>query len=616
MTRDAAVSPVSPRPAARLALRRALPLVAAGLLAYANARGIPFLYDDLGAIVQNPDIRRLWPPSWALPSAAAHAPVNSRPVVGFTLALNYALGGLDPDGYRLANLGIHVLCALLLQGVVRRTLQSRRVAPLLAPHAEALALATALLWLLHPLNTQVVDYTIQRSESLMALFFLGSLYAVIRRLESGRRAWAVAAMGAAALGMASKETMAVAPPLILLYDRTFHAGSLAVAWRQHRRLYLGLAATYLLLAALMAGRPHGRTIGFATEVGAGRYAANQAVVVLDYLVKAFWPHPLVIDYGYPASLSAARVLPAALVLATLLGLGLWAVLRHPPAGFPAAWCFAILAPTSSFIPIVNEVGAERRMYLPLAGLLALAVVGLYLLTRRSGWPRGLAVAGLVAVSIALGALTVARNAQHRQPVELWRTAVSARPHNPRGHTYLGMALKERGRTQEAVAHYRTALQLDPAYPEAHANLGILLAVAGRVSQAIAHFRQALAGYPEHAEMHNNLGSALLASGQVEAAVASFQAALALQPEYADAHSNLGSARGMEGRTDEALGHFRRALAIDGTHFRAYYNLGLTHLNAGRPDSALPHLRRALELQPGSAAVQQGLQAALRAAQSP
>ena len=586
-------------------------LIAVGALIYANSLSSSFIYDDFGAIVDNPDIRQLWPPRWAMPTSGPHAPTNSRPVVSFSLALNYALGGLNPTGYHLLNIAVHILCSLALFGVVRRTLFAPVLAERFCQIAGGMALTCAFLWLVHPLNTQCVDYTIQRSESLMALFYLLTLYCAIRLIKSGERLWLITAVLACAAGMASKEVMVTAPLLVLLYDRTFHAGSFAAAWRQRKGLYAGLAATYLLLAFLMVTAPHGRSIGLATAVTPWNYLLNQCLVIIDYLQKAFWPHPLIIDYGLPRLLSIGEVLPGAITLLTLLVLTAIALYRRSALGFLGAWFFAILGPTSSLIPIVNEVGAERRAYLPLAALVVLAVCAGYLLLQRVApgrrWTGAAVAAGL---SVALGWGTIQRNLDYRHPLNLWQSAVDAVPHNPRAHTYLGLNLKAKGEISRAVRHYRRALELDPDYPQAHSNLGIVLAEQGEPETAIRHFRHALKGLPNLAEIHNNLGNALLTGGELDEAEQHFHRAIEIRPHYAEAYSNLGIAAAMQGRIDAAVRHFRKALELDPDYPRGHYNLGITFLNANKADEAVRHFRKALELDSDFTAARRSLDAAL------
>ena len=211
-----------------------LVVVAAGLLAYHNSFTGPFIFDDLPSIPENPTIRHLWPIWQPLsPPQTGGITVEGRPVINLSLAINYALGGYDVRGYHVLNLTIHILAGLTLFGVVRRTLLQPRLRERFGGVANELALAVAVLWTVHPLQTESVTYIVQRAESLMGLFYLLTLYCFIRSVESPRpRVWCGLCLTACAVGMASKEVMASAPLLVMLYDRAFISGSFREAWRR------------------------------------------------------------------------------------------------------------------------------------------------------------------------------------------------------------------------------------------------------------------------------------------------------------------------------------------------------------------------------------------------
>jgi hypothetical protein len=198
-------------------------VIIAGVFAvYANSISAPFLFDDGPAIAHNPTIRSLWPLWGPLNPPATGAGVTGRPVVNLTLAVNYAVGGLDVNGYRATNIALHALTALILLGLLRRTL---RCVPSLADRAEMGAGLAALLWAVHPLLTESVVCVVQRNEVLGGLFYLLTLYAFTRTTDGGARAvtWQIIAVAACLLGVASKEIVATAPLMVLLYDRTFVA---------------------------------------------------------------------------------------------------------------------------------------------------------------------------------------------------------------------------------------------------------------------------------------------------------------------------------------------------------------------------------------------------------
>jgi hypothetical protein len=270
--------------------------------------------------------------------------VAGRPLVNLSFAMNYAMGGLDVTSYHATNLALHLLVALVLFAIVRRSLRERVVPESLRQHGDGLAFAAALLWVLHPLNTEVVDYLVQRSESAMALCYLATLYCAIRAQARPQRwGWRVAAVVACAAGMASKESMVTAPVMVLLYDRFFFYGSLRDALRARGMLYAGLALTWVVLAAMLLGHPRS-AVGFASGVTWSTYFLNQLPMITRYLWLSIWPRSLVIDYG-PTPAVALRdvVLPGVLIVA--LGvLTLVALRPRPLLGFLGVWFFVTLAP--------------------------------------------------------------------------------------------------------------------------------------------------------------------------------------------------------------------------------------------------------------------------------
>src|SRR6266478_513622 len=291
-------------------------LIGVGLIAYGNSFKAPFTFDDGLRIVDNPQIRHLWPP-WEV---MAH---SSRPVVQLSLARNYALGGLNVWGYHAFNLAVHLLGGLVLFGIVRRMLESERPRARYGASACWLALAVAAIWLVHPLQTESVTYLIQRAESLMGLFYLLTLYCGIRGVQSPRPgAWFLGAVVACGLGMGSKEVMVTAPIMMLLYDRVFLAGSFREIIDRRWGLYGGLASAWVLLGVALATSRAEDTAGIVPGES-WRYAFTQFGVIVHYLRLCFWPHPLVLDYSWPLADTVSSVLPwAVVVLALLAGTGL------------------------------------------------------------------------------------------------------------------------------------------------------------------------------------------------------------------------------------------------------------------------------------------------------
>ena len=595
-------------------------LVLAVLAAYQNSLAGPFVFDDVPAILQNPSIQRLWPLGPVLaPELDGGLTTSGRPLVNLSLALNYALGGEAVRGYHVVNLLIHTLAGLTLFGIVRRTWS--RLRP-----AEALpaAFCVALLWLVHPLQTAAVTYVVQRAESLMALGYLLTLYGFIRAVEAetvGRDrlippadeprrdqrsrptsiAWQTMSFVACLCGMASKEVMVSAPLLVLLYDRTFVAGTFREAWRRRGRYYLGLAGTWLLLAWLVAGTTgRGGTAGFGTTVDPWSYLLTQCQAIVHYLRLVVWPDPLVFDYGTATVSRMGEVWPQALLLVALAAGTVLALVRRPVWGFAGAWFFLILAPSSSLVPVASQTMAEHRMYLPLAALVALAVAGLHSRLGR----RSIVAWGVLAAVLA--GLTLKRNTDYRSEQGLWADTVAKQPANGRAHNNLGKAVFAAGRPAEALAHYADAIRLQPAVPEPYYNLGLALARLDRPAEAIARYEEALRLQPAYPEAHNNLATVLLAAGRLDEAGVHYEEAVRLKPGFAEAQGNLANVRLEQGRGAEAIRHGEEAVRLDPRAAAARYNLGNALVQAGRFPEARSHYEEALRLAPDSADVANNL----------
>jgi len=610
-------------------------LVAAGLLAYQDSFTGALLRDDGESILDNPSIRHLWPIWQALsPPHRGGATVEGRPLINLSLAVNYALGGYNVWGYHVLNLAVHVLAGLTLFGIVRRTLLTPTLVSRFGAAASELALATAVLWMVHPLQTESVTYIIQRAESIMGLWYLLTLYCFIRGVESPHaedgkwmmgnsscrphsRLWYGLSVTACALGMASKEVMVSAPVIVMLYDRAFVSGSFREACRQRWPLYLALASTWILLGLLAASAGRYRfSLAEAQRHGITRweYLATQPGVILYYLRLSVWPSPLSLGHPWPIARTWTSILPPTVVVVVLLVMSTWALIgktgpalpRRPVWGFLGAWFFLILGPSSSFVPFLDPL-YEHRMYLSLAAVVSLVAMGLYWVAGR----RSLTV--LAVAAIGLGFLTWRRNQDYRSEIAMRFAAVSQRPTEPMEHYNLGIALAKAGRVQEAISQYQQTLQLNPTIDGVRNNLGVALEREGRVQEAVACYEQAVRLTPDDAEAHNNLGSALARLGRVPEAIVHWERAVHLRPDYAEAHYNWGVALARLNRLPEAMEHWEKAVHIKPDYADAHNNLGAGLLRLGKVQDAIGQFEEVLRLKPDLAAAHYNLAVALEQA---
>jgi protein O-mannosyl-transferase len=570
--------------AARDLGRRLWPLLLFGGIAgvlYARSLPGPFVFDDTISIVENEHVRALWPLSRAL-GAPPQTSVAGRPLASLSFALSYAAFGLDPRGWRALNVALHAVCGLLLFGLYRRAL-ARTANPSLAQDAPGLAWAAALLWLVHPLATEAVAYVTQRTELLWSLALLGSLYAAERGFERERagsraRGWLAGSAAAIWLGVGAKEVMAAGPPLLLLYDRAFASGSFREAWRRHRALHAAAFASWLGLAALLASGARDASVGFDLPISAASYALTQFGVIAWYLRLALWPAPLVIAHDWPIASGVGDVWLGIAVVVPLLAATLWACVRRPQLGFPGAWFFAILAPTSSVVPIVSETAAERRMYLPLAAVTLGVVVAAHALLR----PRALRVALASGALLALATASALRLELYRSSSGMWAQVLEVYP------------------------EHRLRDQIEGA-------LGRDLAHSGELAAALPHFTRASELRPDVASHWSDLGRARLMQGDLEAAAKAFERATDLAPDDPNGQFNLGFVYAKQSRWLDAERTLDRGLVLDPDNATARKALarvlvrrGESLVMDGELASAVPHFQRAVQLDPDFGAAQQDL----------
>lgn len=637
-------------------------LTAAVLIAYHNSLSGPFVFDDRAAILENPSIRHLWPLGSALSPPTNAGGVCGRPVANLSLAVNYAISGTRVWSYHAFNLLVHLLATLTLFGVVRRTLMGPdgkgqgakgKKLPIgpgqpevpvsvarLRPHrAGLLAFAIALLWAVHPLLTESVTFVVQRNESLMGLFYLLTIYCFIRGVEATTRplttdhkttpkkgpvvrglwfrglrsdrslSWFIGAVLVCLLGMATKEVMVTAPVIVFLYDRTFVAGGFRAAWRRRWPVHVALTSTWLLLAWLMLGA-HGRagTVGFGFGVSAWAYALKQCQALVHYLRLAAWPHPLVVDYGVGVIHSLSAVWWQALVVPILLGLTAWALVKRPRTGFLGAAFFVILAPSSSFVPLITQTVAEHRMYLPLAAVIAAVVLSLEELRRRLSLGSAFIPVVALALAVPLTSLTLRRNSDYRSDLALWGQTVAACPGNARAHYNYGAALGRAGRASEAMAQYRAALRLMPDYTDVHYNLANLLMKVGRTQDAIRQYEAAVRLDPNLTDAQNNLGNALISVGRTAEGIRRLEIVLRLRPDDAEAHFNLGVTLLGAGRLPEAITHLQAVVRLTPRDAEARIELARALMESGHPAAAAAQLKEALRLDPGQTRAREALEA--------
>ena len=567
-------------------------LVAAVIASFSNGlRGV-FVLDDVGSVLDNPTLLHplslsvLNPPHGGLT-------VSGRPVLNASLALNHALSGTAVWSYHAVNILLHAVASLLLYFIVRRVLSRRGF-----EGADLVAGLSALLWAVHPLQTETVTYIVQRAEGLMSVAFLAAFYAFLRAIESPRPArWYAACSVAFLLALGTKENAVALVPLLFLYEIAVEGSAVRDVLRNRGVFYAAFAVGGLGIAGALAvygGR--GGLVGLGAEGTPLSYALTQPGAILTYLRLSVIPYPLVFEYGILSAPGGLVLGFQGLVLAGLVAGVAIALFRAPLIGFCGAWFFLILAPTS-LVPGTTQMIVEHRMYLPLAAVVSLGVAAgyRYLGARACTW-------GAFAVALGFSVLTILRNEDYRSEVRLWSDTVAKRPNNTLAHHNLGTAFaKLPGHEEEALREYRRAIDLTPNLAVAHKELGeLLLRRPAGEAEALAQFREAVRLDPKDPEARTDLGRLLARSPETRAeAVLNFREAVRLDPRSALAHVNLGEAlRADPSLRDEAKAEYEAALALDASSAEAHNGLGVMEALVGRDRAdAEEHFRTALRLRP-------------------
>ncbi|MEI6589268.1 MAG: tetratricopeptide repeat protein [Verrucomicrobiota bacterium] len=575
-------------------------IVCAGLAAYWGSFNSPFVLDDTTSITANPTIRHLWPITDILSTPKINVTVQSRPILNLSLAINYSLSQYNVWSYHVLNLSIHLLSALCLFGIIRRTLFNNQGALFIESVASSLALSIALLWVVHPLNTEAVSYIIQRAESLTALFLFISLYSSIRYFEDTLKSkrWLFAAFFSCLLGMATKEVMAVAPVLILLYDRCYCSSTFKNALLRHGRLYAGLSLTWIVLIFLViqSGGNRGGSIGFGIGGSALSYLATQGEAIYRYLRLSYWPHPLVFEYGAFTVKDISELIYWILIIPLIVA-SFWAFFKKPKLGFLGAWFFIILSPTS-LVPGTSQMIVEHRMYMPLVAVITLSVCGLYTYTKAFTWfSLERFLCGIFVITILLGSVTYQRNKSYTSPLNLWSETLKERPNNPLAHYMIAEEYLLKGDINNSGNHYALAVSLSPSFVVAHERFAELLVHLGNYVDAKKEFQNTLLLRPDFADANMNLGSLLAEEHKPQEAFTYVSKAVTLEPTNPEAHYNLANVLVMLGKRSEAYAEYNSAIHYKADYNQAYYNWANALMEEGNFKAAIIKYSQAIALNP-------------------
>jgi Flp pilus assembly protein TadD len=554
-----------------------LVLVVATLFVYWPATGHGFIsLDDPEYVTANAHVQGGL--TWDNIKWAFSHPVtgNWHPITIISHMLDYQMFGLKPWGHHLTSILLHAintgLFFLLLRQLTGATWRS---------------LVVATLFGLHPLHVESVAWVAERKDVLSV--FLGLLtlmayssYAVGR---PGKKIFFGLALLSFALGLMCKPMLVTIPFLMLLLDywplRRFEVEGSRFGVRKFGRLVVEKIPFFALTVAVCVTtylvQQHAGAMNSLGPITAGNRLEHVLVSYFDYLRELFWPVNLAIYYPYPDHWPMSEVLCGGALLISISWLCIVHRARHPYLLTGWFWFLGTLVPVIGLVQVGAQAMADRYTYLPYVGLFIMIVWGAYEVAMRWRYRQYVLGAAGCATILACAGITRHQLGYWQNNVTLYRHAVAVTDDNYYMHYFLGVALFNEGKLDDAIGEYQEAIRIKPDY----------------------------------AAEHYDLGNAMALSGQITNAIAQYQEAIRLKPDYDQAFHGLGTVLGRMGQTDEAIIACREAVRLKPDNAQYHYDLGIILLIANQADGAIAELQEAIHIKPDFTQAQHYLAVALQ-----
>jgi tetratricopeptide (TPR) repeat protein len=618
-----------------------------------NSLTYDFLWDDTTLIAESRYIRDIGKiPLFFSPGFWNHLhphPGQYRPVRTTSLAIDYYFWKLNPVGYHLTNLLLHIAGVLLVYLFVMQYVGKESVVPgrndtLLRRLFWNSAFLTAFFFAAHPIHTETILFIKNRSDLLSFVFFMSSLLLFLYSLSKQnktclRRLSLIGAWLIFIPAVLSKEMALVLPGVLLLYSYCFIAepeDRKSVLWRLSP--FVLLIIVYFLFRMTFITPFRLVNAEYPLPANISEHVLVVVKTIGAYVMMLVAPLRLSPDrpFSIPTSVFEPTILLSLTGLAVLVFFWLISKRLSPIWFFSIGLIILTMLPVANIIFLSSRPLAEQRLYFPSFGFCLFMGSALIKLSgTENGWrkiTRSVATIILTAVILAIYTdITVERNRDWRDAITFYSNALTTNPDSARMHNNFGKALASSGCYKEAINHYRTALRLDPKNPAINNNMGLALFHLGQAEEALRYyeaaihiqpdyampyynigllwsrkgneaqaiwcFRKAISLCPEYSEAHNTLGLLLARRGQYGDALQHYRKSLDLEPENAETLNNLGQALGALGRTDDAIGYFRKALLIDPDYQMAHFNLGVALDISGQTGEAIEQYQTALRLGP-------------------
>ncbi len=642
-------------------------IIIVSVLVYANSVRNGFVFDDKFIIQKNDVIRDMsnisrifkstyWPQVQGEPNKGLY-----RPLTVLSYAVNYSIGGLNPAGYHVINILTHTFNGVLLFIIMLFVLKEDN-------NAELIALAVALLFVSHPVNTEAVSGVVGRADTMATLFVLLSFLFYIRiRPAAPRRApiqqaqgrhrgkqapgtkaaglsktvnltqdrvslkYYIMSLAFFAAGLLTKEIAVTLPGMIILYDMSF-AGKAGFKLKNNLRYYAGylaVAASYMMIRFSVVGsvgptaikqvmQTHGLAVRFFTV----------AKVFASYIKLMFYPLNLYCDYNssfpYALSVTEPGVIISIILLFAVLLLFVVSYRKRKQVFFSLGWFLAAIFPVSQIIPI-GAIMAERFLYLPVIGFCMLMGICVSEIIKKKKAP--VFMVFIAFIVLFFSARAIRRNLDWYSDYNLWTNTVNAKPEVGRAYYELGTAALKEKKYDETIEAMEKCIELSrkvtdndrkryALLPETYLhwvwmNLGLAYQKKDRIDNAIYAYKKSMEVKPDYAAAYNNLGNVYLEKGMVDEAILEFRHCIAIGPNVPEGHYNLGIAYSRKGNDDRALELYKKAAGIGPGYAEAWNAAGIIEYNRGNYQRAAELFKKAFEANPNFTAAKNNYDLSIR-----
>ena len=591
-------------------------------LAYGNTLQHSFHFDDISSILEKPWIRGLD----KIPDFIFS--YSQRPLVILSFNINYAISGFKEWSYHVFNITFHLLVVFLVY----------RLGKLIVSHisqktssvvniSNQIPLLAAVIFAIHPLNTQAVTYISSRSSIMATMFYLMAIILFSKGLYKTKEkeiktnyAFVMSAVIFFGIGFLCKLIIISLPAILFAYHYYFISDQNIKIWvKRQWKLILGIGGLLVLVFLCKKIYGDGLLRASIVDVTAWDYFRTQiGVIPFEYFRKMIFPFNLTIDPGFqvvqhwrfPIAIGGIIILGIFFIVWVKLSEVKKQSKKYGLEAFGLIWILITLSPTSSFIPLL-DMAAEHRTYLPLVGFsIAMASI---LIRLKNFIQKSMEVDKLnmwnykkmLRVPVVLILLTLAsfligtreRNKAWKDEVSLWADAKQKAPLLIRPYNNLGEAYDKLGNYDLAIIEFETALRLNPNYFFALSNLGNVYGKKKEYAQAISYTKQALQQKPDYAPGHYNLAKALHMTGNPEKAMLSYRSAIKYNPYFEEAFFNLGFLALEQKQFIEAVDNFKSFLEMQPRHPKVHFGLGTSYAMMGKLGRAKQYYENAIAYDP-------------------